>query len=162
PEPDLPPLVVNEARVAEVRETMPELPDARRRRFVAAYALPEYDAGGLTQSAALADYFEQVAKASGNAKATSNWVMGELLRTLKERALTIEQLALTPSSLAALIALVDKGTISSTTAKDVFSKMYDSGRSADEIVTAEGLAQNSDEEALLAIVRDVITKHQDA
>jgi len=162
PEPDLPPLVVDEARIAAVRETMPELPDARRQRFVAAYGLPEYDAGVLTQSAALANYFEQAASASGSPKAVSNWVMGELLRTLKERGVAIEEVPLAPSALAGLIALVEKGTISSTIAKDVFAKMYDSGRSADEIVRADGLAQNSDEGALLAIVRDVIGKNSDA
>jgi aspartyl-tRNA(Asn)/glutamyl-tRNA(Gln) amidotransferase subunit B len=162
PEPDLPPLVVDEARIAAVRETMPELPEARRRRFVAAYGLPEYDAGVLTQSAALANYFEQVAAASGSSKAASNWVMGEVLRTLKERGAAIEQVALAPRALAGLIALVETGTISSTIAKDVFATMYDSGRSADEIVRADGLAQNSDEGALLAIVRDVIAKNGDA
>ena len=162
PEPDLPPLVVDEARIAAVRETMPELPEARRRRLVAAYGLPEYDAGVLTQSAALASYFEQVAAASGSPKAASNWVMGELLRTLKERGAAIERVPLAPGALAGLIALVERGTISSTIAKDVFAKMYDSGRSADEIVSAEGLAQNSDEGALLAIVRDVIANNGDA
>jgi aspartyl-tRNA(Asn)/glutamyl-tRNA(Gln) amidotransferase subunit B len=162
PEPDLPPLVVDEARIASVRGTMPELPEARRRRLVAAYGLPDYDAGVLTQSAALADYFEQVAAASGNPKSASNWVMGELLRTVKERDAAIERLPLAPAALAGLIALVEKGTISSTIAKDVFAKMYDSGRSADDIVGAEGLAQIGDEGALLAIVRDVIAKNGDA
>ena len=162
PEPDLPPLVVDEARIAAVRETMPELPEARRQRFVAAYGLPEYDAGVLTQSSALANYFEQAASASGSPKAVSNWVMGELLRTLKERGVAIEEVPLAPGALAGLIALVEKGTISSTIAKDVFAKMYDSGRSADDIVRADGLAQNSDEGALLAIVRDVIGKNSDA
>jgi len=156
PEPDLPPLVVNEARIAAVRGSMPELPEARRQRFVASYGLPVYDAGVLTSSSGLADYFEKVAVASGNAKAASNWVMGELLRTLKDRGAAIEQVPLTPAALAGLIALVDSGTISHSTAKDVFAKMYDSGRSADDIVAADGLAQNSDEGALLAIVRDVI------
>ena len=156
PEPDLPPLVVDEARVAAVRGTMPELPEARRQRFVAAYGLPAYDAGVLTASAGLADYFEKVAASSGNAKAASNWVMGELLRTMKDRGTSIEQVPLTPPALAGLIALVDTGTISNSTAKDVFAKMYDTARPADEIVRAEGLAQNSDEGALLALVRDVI------
>jgi aspartyl-tRNA(Asn)/glutamyl-tRNA(Gln) amidotransferase subunit B len=162
PEPDLPPLVVDLARVEAVRATMPELPEARRRRFVAAYALPEYDAGVLTQSSELADYFEQVARDSGNPKAASNWVMGELLRTMNERTMTIGSVPLTPPALAGLIALVDKGTISSSIAKDVFGKMFDSGRSADEIVAADGLAQIGDEGALLAIVQDVIGRNPDA
>jgi aspartyl-tRNA(Asn)/glutamyl-tRNA(Gln) amidotransferase subunit B len=162
PEPDLPPLVVDQARIANVRESMPELPEARRQRFVAAYGLPPYDAGVLTSSAGLADYFEKVAAASGNPKAASNWVMGELLRTMKERGVAIEQVPLTPAALAGLISLVEKGTISSSIAKGVFGKMYDTGRSADEIVAAEGLAQNSDEGALLAIVRDVIARNSEA
>jgi aspartyl-tRNA(Asn)/glutamyl-tRNA(Gln) amidotransferase subunit B len=162
PEPDLPPLVVDAARVEAVRQTMPELPDARRRRFVAAYGLPEYDAGVLTQSPALADYFERAAEEAGNAKAVSNWVMGELLRTLKERGTPVEAVPLAPRALAGLVRLVDQGTISSSIAKDVFAKMYDSGRSADEIVAAEALAQIGDESALVAIVRNVIAAHADA
>jgi aspartyl-tRNA(Asn)/glutamyl-tRNA(Gln) amidotransferase subunit B len=162
PEPDLPPLVVDEARIAAVQRTMRELPEARRQRFVAAYGLPAYDAGVLTSSAGLADYFEKVAAGCGNAKAASNWVMGELLRTMKERGVDIAQVPLEPAALAGLIALVDKGTISNAMAKDVFARMYDTRRSADDIVAADGLAQNSDEGALLAIVRAVIANNADA
>ena len=162
PEPDLPPVVVNEARIAAVRETMTELPEARRRRFVVEYGLPEYDAGVLTQSAALAAYFEQVASAAGNPKAASNWVMGELLRTMNERGTSIEAVPLLPSALGGLIRLVDRGTISSSIAKDVFTRMYDSGRAADEIVAADGLAQIGDESALMAIVREVLGRNADA
>jgi aspartyl-tRNA(Asn)/glutamyl-tRNA(Gln) amidotransferase subunit B len=162
PEPDLPPLVVDEARVGRVRETMPELPAARRLRFVAAYGLPEYDAGVLTQSAALADYFEQVAEGAGNPKAASNWVMGELSRTMNERGLDVADVPLLPSALAGLITLIDKGTISNAIAKDIFPKMFDSGRTADDIVQAEGLAQIGDESAVVSIVRDVIAKNTDA
>jgi aspartyl-tRNA(Asn)/glutamyl-tRNA(Gln) amidotransferase subunit B len=162
PEPDLLPLVVDAARIEQVRVSMPELPEARRRRFVAAYGIPEYDSGVLTQSAALADYFEEVAKRAGNPKAASNWIMGELLRTLKERGMSIADVTLTPSALAGLISVVDKGVITSSIGKDVFAKMFDSGRSADEIVQSDGLAQIADETALLAIVRDVIGRNADA
>jgi aspartyl-tRNA(Asn)/glutamyl-tRNA(Gln) amidotransferase subunit B len=162
PEPDLPVLVVDAARVDAVRMSMPEMPDARRRRFVAAYGLPEYDAGVLTQSAALADYFEHVAAETGNAKASSNWVMGELLRTLNDRGQTIGETPLSPRALAGLIALVDRGTISSTIAKDVFATMYDSGRAAEDIVAAEGLAQIGDEAALASVVNDVLARQADA
>jgi aspartyl-tRNA(Asn)/glutamyl-tRNA(Gln) amidotransferase subunit B len=162
PEPDLPPLLVDAARIDAVRATMTELPAARRQRFVTAYGIPDYDAGVLTQSAELADYFEAVAAAAGNPKAASNWVMGELLRTMNERGSSITAVPLTPSGLAGLIALVDRGALSSSIAKEVFAKMYDSGRSAEEIVAAEGLVQNSDESALLAIVRDVLARNADA
>ena len=162
PEPDLPPLIVDETRIARVRETMPELPDARRRRFVEQYAIPDYDAGVLTQSAGLAAYFEAVAAAAGNAKASSNWVMGELLRTMNERGQDAATQPLEATRLAGLIKLIDDGTISSSIAKDVFARMYESGRSADEIVAAEGLAQIGDESALLEIIRGVIATHGEA
>jgi aspartyl-tRNA(Asn)/glutamyl-tRNA(Gln) amidotransferase subunit B len=161
PEPDLPPLVIGEARIARVRATMPELPEARSRRFVEQYAIPAYDAGVLTQSSALADYFEATA-ARVNPKAASNWIMGELLRTMKERGQEIDEVPLRPEALAGLVALVEKGAISNSVGKDVFAKMYDSGRSADDIVAAEGLAQIGDEGQLLAIVRDVVGRHADA
>jgi aspartyl-tRNA(Asn)/glutamyl-tRNA(Gln) amidotransferase subunit B len=161
PEPDLPPLVVDAARIERVRATMPELPEARGSRFVAEYGIPPYDAGVLTQSAALADYYEATAKAAGNAKAASNWIMGELLRTLKERGQEMADVPMPPSELAGLIALIDQGTISSSIAKGVFAKMYDSGRAADDIVREEGLAQNSDEGALSAIVAEVITRNEE-
>ena len=162
PEPDLPPLIVDAARVERVRVTMPELPEARSRRFTSEYGIPAYDAGVLTQSAALADYFEATARAAGNSKAASNWIMGELLRTLNERGQSIGDVALGPAALAGLIALIDQGTISSSIAKGVFATMYDSGRSAEAIVREQGLAQNSDEGALSAIVVDVIKGHADA
>jgi len=106
--------------------------------------------------------FEQVAAGAGNPKAASNWVMGELLRTMNERGTPIEDVPLRPAALAGLIALVDRGTISSSTAKDVFATMFDSGRAADEIVAAGGLAQIGDESALLAIVHDVLGRNADA
>jgi aspartyl-tRNA(Asn)/glutamyl-tRNA(Gln) amidotransferase subunit B len=103
-----------------------------------------------------------VARAANNPKAASNWVMGELLRTMKDRGIEIAAVPLTPAALAGLIALIDKGTISSSIGKDVFGKMFDSGRTADEIVAADGLAQIGDEGALLAIVKDVIARNGDA
>ena len=162
PEPDLPPLVVDEARTARVLAAMPELPDARRSRFVSEYAIPAYDAGVLTQSAALADYFEATARAAGNAKAASNWVMGELLRTLKEDGTEITAVKLSPDRLAELIGFVDRGAISSSVAKQVFAKMYGSGRTAQEIVADEGLVQIGDDAALDSLVQDVLTRHADA
>ena len=153
PDPDLPALVVDASRREQIVAKLPELPEARRRRFIDQYALPEYDAALLTQTRGIADYFEATAQQSGNAKAASNWVMGEVLRNMKERAIDIGAVPITPAALAGLIAIVDKGTISSTVAKDVFAKMYDSGRAAADIVAAEGLAQISDSSSLEPIVR---------
>jgi len=161
PEPDLPPLVVDQPRRERIAALLPELPDARRRRFIADYALPEYDAALLTQTRGVADYFEETARSSGSAKAASNWVMGEVLRNMKERAIGIEAVPVTPAALAGLIAIVEKGTISSTVAKDVFAKMYDSGRAAADIVAADGLAQISDTSSLEPIVQRVLAAHPD-
>jgi len=161
PEPDLPPLVVDEERRARIAAALPELPDARRLRFIADYAIPEYDAALLTQTRGVADYFEQTARSSGNAKAASNWVMGEVLRNMKERAIGIEAVPITPAALAGLIAIVEKGTISSTVAKDVFAKMYETGREAADIVAADGLAQISDSSSLEPIVQRVLAANPD-
>jgi aspartyl-tRNA(Asn)/glutamyl-tRNA(Gln) amidotransferase subunit B len=159
PEPDLPPLVLDAAWIADVRRSLPELPEARRERFVAQYAIPEYDAGVLTQSMALADYFERVAASSGNAKAASNWVMGELARKLKDTRDDIETAPLAADALGELIALVDRGTITNPMAKEVFEKMYGSGRRAQAIVDVEGLAKIGDQDAIDRIVRDTLAGH---
>jgi aspartyl-tRNA(Asn)/glutamyl-tRNA(Gln) amidotransferase subunit B len=156
PEPDLQPLVVVRAWIEEIRRTLPELPEARRARFVAQYNLPEYDAGVLTQSMALADYYERVAAGAGNPKAASNWVMGELTRKLNETRGSIEDVPLAPDALAELIVMIDRGAVSGPIAKDVFEKMFGSGRRPSEIVTAEGLGRIDDQAAIDAVVAEVL------
>ncbi|MGE5126268.1 MAG: Asp-tRNA(Asn)/Glu-tRNA(Gln) amidotransferase subunit GatB [Betaproteobacteria bacterium] len=156
PEPDLPPLVVDEEWLAEVRGTLPELPAARRQRFLAQYRIPAYDAGVLTQERPVADYFEAAAAASGNPKAASNWVMTEVLRKLKEDARPLAGCPVSPAALAGLVRLVDAGTISGKIAKDVFEKMWATGEDASGIVEREGLTQVSDSAALAAIVTEVV------
>jgi aspartyl-tRNA(Asn)/glutamyl-tRNA(Gln) amidotransferase subunit B len=162
PEPDLPPLVVDEARLARVVAALPELPDARRQRFVAQYALPDYDAAQLTQSRAAADYFEAAIAAGAPPKLAANWIMGELARTLKEAGAEIASSRVPASALAGLIGLIEQGTLSGPMAKEVFGKMYASGRPAAEIVAAEGLAQIDDESAIVRMVGDVLEQHADA
>jgi aspartyl-tRNA(Asn)/glutamyl-tRNA(Gln) amidotransferase subunit B len=162
PEPDLPPVLVDAERIARIRVAMPELPDARRRRFVDAFGLPDYDAGQLTQSRGLADYFEATVQAGAPPKASSNWIMGELARSLNEHGADIASSPLEAQRLAGLIALVEKGTISGSMAKDVFEKMYASNRTADAIVAAEGLAQIDDEAQIAGMVADVLAAHPDA
>jgi len=156
PEPDLPPLELAPELIEEIRLSLPELPDARRRRFIEQYALPAYDAALLTQSPELAAYFEATAAAAKNPKAASNWIMGDLTRKMNELGVEIRDVSLTPQALAGLIALIDSGTISGPIAKDVFEKMYASGRAAADIVAAEGLARIDDEAAIEAAVREVV------
>jgi aspartyl-tRNA(Asn)/glutamyl-tRNA(Gln) amidotransferase subunit B len=156
PEPDLPPLTVSEEWLAEVRRALPELPADRRRRFVTEYGLPEYDAGVLTLAPEVAAYFEETARASGDAKAASNWVMTEVLRKLKDDDRPLDQSPVTPAALAALVRLVGEGRITGRTAKDVFEKMWATGEPAAAIVAREGLAQVSDEGTIEKAVAEVL------
>jgi aspartyl-tRNA(Asn)/glutamyl-tRNA(Gln) amidotransferase subunit B len=156
PEPDLPAVIVAAERIARIRAAMPELPDARRRRFVEALGLPEYDAGQLTQARGVAEYFEAVVAAGAPAKAASNWIMGELTRALNEHGAGIAASPIDPPRLAGLIALVEKGTISGSMAKGVFERMYTSPQTADAIVAAEGLAQIDDEAQIVALIAEVL------
>jgi aspartyl-tRNA(Asn)/glutamyl-tRNA(Gln) amidotransferase subunit B len=160
PEPDLVPLALNEASVGEIRATLPELPRARRQRFVSQHGLPAYDAGVLTQGRALAEYFEATVRAYPNAKVASNWIMSELLRALPgDDDKAIAAATLTPVRLAGLLRLVDDGTISGKIAKDVFDRMIRSGEDAEAIVRREGLTQVTDTDELASIIDRIITEN---
>ena len=159
PEPDLLPLTVSAEWITRIEATMPEMPEVRRERFVREYGLPPYDAGVLTQSLALADYFEATAAACGNPKAASNWIMGEALGRLNAAGMTIGQLRITPDALARLIRLAESGRITGPTAKDVFEQMFVEGGDAEAIVAAGGLARVDDDGAIESIVRDTLEKH---
>ena len=153
PEPDLVPLALDRRWVEDIRGALPELPRARRQRFVSAYELPEYDAGVLTQSRALAEYYEAAVREFAQPKIVSNWVMSELLRELPgddERA--IAEAPITPARLAGLLRLVDDGTISGKIAKTVFEEMFRTGEEAAVIVRREGLTQVADVGVLEAMV----------
>ena len=162
PEPDLPPLVVEPSRVAAIRDAMPELPAARRQRLVVSCGLPESDAAQLTQSRALADFFEAAVGAGAAPKAVSNWMRGELARALNASGREISTSPVSPERLAQLLALVDDGTISGAIAKGVFEKMFESGRAADEIVRAEGLRQIDDDALIVHLVTDILAANADA
>lgn len=156
PEPDLPPLLISEAFIQAQREVMPELPEARRRRFVAEYGLSFDDAAQLTDSKGLADYFEAVVKASGNAKAAANWMLNELVRELNHSGKSINDSPVTAEALAAMIEMIDNQTISGKMGKDVLIEMYQSGKAAKEVVEALGGAQISDVEQIRAMVEQVV------
>lgn len=161
PEPDLPPLSISQEWVEEIRDRLPELPDARRNRFLAEYGLSAYDAGVLTTDKAVADYFEACVKAYPEAKTVSNWITGELFRLLKETEAGIEELRITPAALAELLTLVEKGTINQNTAKAVLGEMFQTGRAAAEIVAEKGLAQISDADELERVIDEVISANPD-
>ena len=157
PDPDLVPVVIDEAWVAEIRKTMPELPDQRKKRFIDELGLPDYDAEVLTSSRELADYFEAALAGYPNGKKLSNWLMTELMRLMKgEEALDISQCPVSPQNLAALLAMVDAGTISGKIAKTVFEEMMVSGKDPEAVVKEKNLVQMSDSGEILAIVRELI------
>ncbi len=154
PCPDLIPVVIDESWIEEIRKTLPELPDARKERFVSQYELPEYDAALLTSSRELADYFEAVVKNGCKAKKVSNWIMTELMRELKGAEVT--DCKVTPEQLGALLKMVDDGSISGKIAKTVFPEMMESGKDPEVVVKEKNLLQVSDQGELLAIVQEII------
>jgi aspartyl-tRNA(Asn)/glutamyl-tRNA(Gln) amidotransferase subunit B len=156
PEPDLPPLAVSEIFVAEQRSRMPELPEARRRRFIAEYGLSFEDAAQLTDTREMSDYFEAVVKVSGNAKSAANWILNELARELNQAGDEINNSPVAAEALAAMIQMIDDGTISGKMAKDVLIEMYKSGKPATEVVETLGGAQISDEDVIRAMVDDIV------
>ncbi len=160
PDPDLVPLSLAPEWIDDLCKTLPELPAVRQRRFVGEYGLPEYDAGVLTGSKALADYFEACVRLFPQPKTVSNWVMGELLRELNQAGLSAAVSPVGPERLVSLLQLVEKGTVSLKVARELFPELYASGKAPEQIVKEKGLTQVSDEGALAKIIDEVIAKNQ--
>ncbi|WP_304517960.1 Asp-tRNA(Asn)/Glu-tRNA(Gln) amidotransferase subunit GatB [Cohnella sp. CFH 77786] len=156
PDPDLVRVHIDEEWKARVRASIPELPDARQARYIQEYGLSSYDAGVLTASMKLADFFEDSLRYTSDAKASANWIMGELLAYLNANNLEFEDVKITGQGLGEMIQLIEKGTISTKIAKTVFKGMVETGKSPQQIVEEQGLVQISDEGAILAIVDAVI------
>jgi aspartyl-tRNA(Asn)/glutamyl-tRNA(Gln) amidotransferase subunit B len=161
PEPDLLPVMISEAMITDARGEMPELPAARVGRFLHDYEITAYDAGVLTATRALADYFEATVKAGAPAKAAANWISVELLRRLKDSGKNISDCPVRPPDLAELLARIENGEITAASGKKVFAKMFDSGKNAADIVSSEGLAQISDVAAIEKIARAVVDRSPD-
>ncbi|MBX9872230.1 MAG: Asp-tRNA(Asn)/Glu-tRNA(Gln) amidotransferase subunit GatB, partial [Burkholderiaceae bacterium] len=162
PDPDLPPLVIAPEWVERVRSELPELPRAMAARFVADYGLPEYDASTLTQSKAMAAYFEAVAQACKQPKLASNWIMGEVSRRLNAAEIGIEQAAVSAAQLGALITRISDGTISNNAARQVFDALWTGeGQDVDALIEAKGLKQMNDAGALKQIIDEVIAANTD-
>ncbi|MBV1787316.1 Asp-tRNA(Asn)/Glu-tRNA(Gln) amidotransferase subunit GatB [Marinobacterium sp. D7] len=156
PCPDLLPVVIDDSYIEAIRATLPELPDARRARFIDEYGLSEYDAGVLSAYRAQADYYEQVVNACGDAKLAANWVMGELAKFLNQSDTDIKDSPVSAEQLGGLLVRIKDNTISGNIAKKVFELMWSRGGSADEIIEAEGLKQVTDTGAIEQIVDEVI------
>ena len=159
PEPDLLPVEIDDAYIEAVRATLPELPDARKARFVSEYGLSDYDAGVLTASREMAEYFEAVAKASGDAKLAANWVTGDLQALLNKNNWELTQSPIQADRLAVLIKRIIDNTISGKIAKTVFEAMLEDSASVDEIIATKGLKQVTDSGAIESLVDEVIANN---
>ncbi|MFC7393467.1 Asp-tRNA(Asn)/Glu-tRNA(Gln) amidotransferase subunit GatB [Scopulibacillus cellulosilyticus] len=160
PEPDLVKLNIDQAWMDKVKEDIPELPDARRERYINELNLPAYDAQVLTASKSMSDFFEAAIKEGADAKLTSNWMMGEVSAYLNSNNKEIEDVALTPEGLAKMVGLIEKGTISSKIAKKVFKELIEKGGDPEEIVKSKGLVQISDESELRKIVIPILEENK--
>jgi aspartyl-tRNA(Asn)/glutamyl-tRNA(Gln) amidotransferase subunit B len=161
PEPDLRPLLLDLGWIGDAKHKLPELPDARKTRFVQEYGISVVEAEQLTATPTLAEYYEGVARASKDGKAAYNWVMGEVLAALRASNTDISLFAVRPADLAQLLNLVRDGTVSHTAAKRIFSRMVETGKPAAQIAADEGLSQVGDESALSTWVDEVLQEHPD-
>ncbi len=159
PEPDLPPLRVGSAWVERARTNLPELPEPKKTRFIEQYGIPAYDAGVLTTSRAVADYFEAAAATARNAKAASNWVMSESLRKMNETGVGLDVSPVEPEALGEMIRLIDDGTISGKIGKELFEKMYSTGEQPRALIEKEGLTQITDHSAIAEVARTVLAEN---
>ncbi|HEU5185532.1 MAG TPA: Asp-tRNA(Asn)/Glu-tRNA(Gln) amidotransferase subunit GatB [Gemmatimonadaceae bacterium] len=159
PEPDLPPLVLSKAWIEEQRTSLPELPVARRARFAKEYALPPADIESLTSSVALADYYEQAARAHGDGKTVANWVRGEVLAAVNADGISVREFRVRPGDLADLLSLVRDGKVSHTAAKRIFAEMRKSGERPAQIADREGLLQEGNVDAIAVWVDEVMAEY---
>ncbi|MGG1880439.1 Asp-tRNA(Asn)/Glu-tRNA(Gln) amidotransferase subunit GatB [Paenibacillus cisolokensis] len=159
PDPDLVTVHISEEWKEAVRATIPELPDARKARYTSEYGLPEYDAGVITSSKVLADFFEDSLNYTKDVKAVANWIMGDLLGYLNSNNKELPDVKITGQGLGEMIGLIEKGTISSKIAKTVFKEMLESGKNPQQIVEEKGLVQISDEGAIKSIVEQVVANN---
>jgi aspartyl-tRNA(Asn)/glutamyl-tRNA(Gln) amidotransferase subunit B len=157
---DIPPIKITDEWIEEIRNSLPELPHAKKERFIKEYSLSDYDAGVLTQSKELSLFFEDTLNYIDDSKLVSNWIMGDVLRRLNDDEIEIEDSNLTAKSLAELLVLVRDGKINNNTGKKVLKEMFDTGKSPETIVKEKGLIQISDEGALKEIIEKVLSENE--
>lgn len=160
PEPDIPRFVIDDEWIERVRQSLPEMPQKRRARYISELGLPEYDAMVLTLSKEMSDFFEKTIDAGADPKQASNWLMGEVSAYLNSEKLELPETKLTPDNLAGMIRLIADGTISSKIAKKVFKELITNGGDAEEVVKAKGLIQLSDPAQLLPMINEVLDNNQ--
>lgn len=160
PDPDLLPILISDQTISSIKSSLPELPQARHKRLVGQMGLPAYDADVLTEEKDIADFFEAVAKACGNPKAASNWIMTEVMREMKESHMSISESKMTPELLAELITLIDKQVISGKIAKTIFPDIWQTGKNPKKLVDEKGLGQISDDSIIEKIIEGVLKDNE--
>lgn len=160
PEPDLVPIVVSDEQIEEIRKTIPELPSAKRERFVKTYAITDYEAGLISQSKSMSVFFEDCAKLVKTPKTVANWLLGDISRLINEKNIDFSCVKITPQSLADFISYIEKGTISNTAGKKVIEIMFETQKEPGVIIKEEGLEQVNDTDALKKIVEEVLANNQ--
>jgi len=160
PEPDLVPFAVEKERVKRIKDSLPELPAQRKKRFMTDYKLSEYDSSVLTSNKKMADYLEECLKSHNNPKALANWIMGDISSELNKRKIDISTLGLKPAGLVSLLKMIDQGEISGKIAKDVLAQAIETGSPPEKIVKSRGLAQIKDTDTLEKIIKEVISKNE--
>jgi len=161
PDPDLVPVLIKQSTIDEIRETLPELPDIKIKRFISDYNLPEYDANVLTEVKDIANYFDDVVKQTKDPKLTSNWIMSDVLRTLNEQKIKITEFPIEAFRLSELINLIKKQIINAKTGKSIFIEMLTNNESPSKIVSEKGLNQVSDESEISTMIDDVLNENND-
>ncbi len=159
PEPDLMPIVVDDEWIESIRATLPEMPDVKKSRYTGELGLGDYEAGIIVGNKSMARFFDKCVELGGNAKAVANWLQGDIMKVVKDKDITFDEIAFTPEDLNELASIVDKGTISITAAKKVLAKMFETAEKPSKIVDDLGLAQISDEGAIEAMVNAVLDKN---
>jgi len=159
PDPDLVEIKITPEMIMEIKATIPELPDARRERYLSQYGLPAYDAEVITMSKKMADFFEETLSYGVEPKTVANWLMGELLGYLNKNSLELDQVSLTPRHLGKMIQLLEQGTISGKIAKTIFAEMLETGKEPEAIVAEKGLVQITDVAAITAMINNVLAAH---
>ncbi len=162
PEPDLMPIHIDAAWIEKMQNELPELPQDKKRRYMTSFDLPQYDASLLSASKGLSTIFEEAVQSGAKPKTASNWLLGEISKIVNERVIDATEIPFDGKALAELISLIESGTISGTIAKQVLPKMFDKSQSAKEIVEAEGLAQISDEGAIIDLIKEVLSNNAPA
>lgn len=159
PEPDLVPIIIKEEKIKNIKEGLPEMPSKKKERFLKQYELSEKEVEIIIDDLPISHFFEKVIEIGGNPKTVANWILGDILRLLKEKNISSKDITITPEALYELLSLIDEGKISTTAGKDVFEVMFDTGKSAEEVVKEKGLSQISDTSELEKIISDILDKN---